>query len=156
MASVGPRGRRLHKSQILSTVHVVGHKGEKSNLGETNPFCSRLGEKSILAFLGNFPSWFDHTKTRKTPKKKHVSERQSPQPQPFANVRGRYAVLSVRNTSIHVHVQSVRTSMNKLRPPPKFHKLRPPSQAFKQHTLIEELSSNVNVHNALKLAQRPL
>lgn len=43
-----------------------------------------------------------------------------------------------------------------LRPPLKFHKLRPPSQAFKQHTLIEELSSNVNVHNALKLAQRPL
>ena len=44
-------------------------------------------------------------------------------------------------------VQSVR---------PKFLKFRPPSQAFKQHTLIEELSSNVNVHNALKLVQRPL
>ena len=40
-----------------------------------------------------------------------------------------------------------------LRPPLKFHKLRPPSQAFKQHTLIEELSSNVNAHNALKLSQ---
>lgn len=58
MASVGPRGRRLHKSQILSTVHVVGHKGEKSNLGETNPFCSRFRRKVDLAYLGNFQSWF--------------------------------------------------------------------------------------------------
>jgi len=147
MASVGPRGRRLHKSQIPSTVHVVGHQGETH--GETNPFCcSRLGDKSNLPILATFKAGLgnasDHISTRKTPDlNKNVSERQSPQPQPVANVRGGADMLFYR---YEIHAA----------PPLKFHKLRPPSQAFKQHTLIEELSSNVNVHNALKLAQRPL
>jgi len=92
MASVGPRGRRLHKSQIPSTVHVVGHQGETH--GGTNPFCcSRLGDKSILPILATFKAGLgnasDHISTRKTPDlNKNVSERQSPQPQPVANVRG--------------------------------------------------------------------
>ena len=91
MASVGPRGRRLHKSQIPSTVHVVGHQGETQ--GETNPFRSLLGDKSILPILATFKAGLgnasDHISTRKTPDlNKNVSERQSPQPQPVANVRG--------------------------------------------------------------------
>jgi hypothetical protein len=89
MASVGPRGRRI--SQIPSTVHVVGHQGETH--GETKPFCSRLGDKSRLPILATFKAGLgnasDHISTRKTPDlNKNVSERQSPQPQPVANVRG--------------------------------------------------------------------
>ena len=100
---------------------------------------------TFKAGLGNAS---DHISTRKTPDlNKNVSERQSPQPQPVANVRGG-ADNMLLSCSIGTKYM--------LRPPLKFHKLRPPSQAFKQHTLIEELSSNVNVHNALKLAQRPL
>jgi len=56
MASVGPRGRRMHKSQIPSTVHVVG--GETSHQGELNPFCTRFRRKVNFAYLGNFQSWF--------------------------------------------------------------------------------------------------
>lgn len=155
MPSTGPRGRRLQFPPIIraSTVHVGGQQKE-TNQGETSPFCSRLGRKVDFCLSWQLSKLVWGTMGNASPAlNTNVSERQSPQPKPFANVRGRCAVLSV---PVRCSVRPSEISYGKLRPPPKFLKLRPPSQAFKQHTLIEELSSNVNVHNALKLAQRPL